>query len=149
VQFSTTFVAHPYAGQGIDASLPNAAPHSQIPRGFSDWSASNSVFTSLAGQPAPATTNPPFNYNLSPSYALWNHYMFNKNVAYSYPAPTEDHAHTLRQDKESGTSPVYCSHHAKLVFFLPLSLETNNVVIYVASECLWRIFLPFLYGLQP
>jgi hypothetical protein len=132
VQFSTIFLAQPYAGQGTDASLPNAAPHSQIPRGFSDWTASNSAFPSITGQPAPApapapaTTNPPFNYNLTPSYALWNHYMFNKNAAYSYPAPTEDHANTLRhthrQDKESGTTPVYLSDNARLVSFLPLLL---------------------------
>jgi hypothetical protein len=118
-----------YAGQGTDAWLPNAAPHSQIPRGFSDWTASNSAFPSITGQPAPATTNPPFNYNLTPSYALWNHYMFNKNVAYSYPEPTEEHANTLchthSQDKESGTTPVYRSDHARLVSFFPLLLGSK------------------------
>ncbi|TVU43856.1 hypothetical protein EJB05_10356, partial [Eragrostis curvula] len=97
------------AGPGADASPHNAAPHSQNPRGFSDWSASNSAFSSLAGQPAPATTNAAFNYNLSPSYSLWTHCMLNKNVSYSYPAPHEEHAHTLRhshsQDKESGSAP--------------------------------------------
>ncbi|GJN12690.1 hypothetical protein PR202_ga30992 [Eleusine coracana subsp. coracana] len=116
VQQNPNQTLHPFslpfpfpAGPGADALPPNAAPHSQISRGFSDWSTSNGAFASLAGQSAPATTNPHFNYNLSPSYALWTHYTLNKNAAYSYPAPTEEHAHTLRhthnQDKESGSAP--------------------------------------------
>ncbi|XP_062191151.1 B3 domain-containing protein IDEF1-like [Phragmites australis] len=96
------------AGPGADASAHNAAPHSQTPRGFTDWSASNSAFASLAAQPAPATSNAAYNYNLSQSYALWTHYMLNKNVSYSYPAPHEEHApplrHHLSQDKDSGSA---------------------------------------------
>ncbi|OEL26820.1 B3 domain-containing protein IDEF1 [Dichanthelium oligosanthes] len=102
------------AGPGADtaASTHNAAPHSQPSRGFADWSASNSAFASVAAQPTapPATTNTPFHYNLSQSYALWtHHYMLNKNaVSYpSYPAPHEDNPHPLRhthiQDKDSGS----------------------------------------------
>uniref|UniRef100_A0A0A8XSY4 TF-B3 domain-containing protein n=1 Tax=Arundo donax TaxID=35708 RepID=A0A0A8XSY4_ARUDO len=98
------------AGPGADASTFNvAAPHSQTPRGFADWSASNSAFTSLAAQPPPVASNAAFRYNLSQSYALWTHYMVNKNVPYSYPAPYEEHAPPLRhshsQDKDSGSAP--------------------------------------------
>ncbi|KAL6659615.1 hypothetical protein ACP70R_003655 [Stipagrostis hirtigluma subsp. patula] len=96
------------AGPGADASTHNAPPHSLNPRGFADWSASNSAFASLAAQPAPATNDAAFHYNISQSYALWTHYMLNKNVSYSYPAPNEEHAHPLRhshsQDKDSGSA---------------------------------------------
>ena len=94
---------HIFAGPGpaadAAASTHNAAPHSQHSRGFADWSASSSAFASVSPQPAPATTNaPPFPYNLSQSYALWSHYMLNKNaVPYSsYPAPHEENPHPLR-----------------------------------------------------
>jgi len=94
----------PAAGPGpaadTAASTHNAAPHSQHPRGLADWSdSSSSAFASVSAQPAPATTNaPPVPYNLSQSYALWSHYMLNKNaVPYSsYPAPHEENPHPLR-----------------------------------------------------
>ncbi|XP_062196252.1 B3 domain-containing protein IDEF1-like [Phragmites australis] len=96
------------AGPGADASTHNDAPRSQTPRGFADWSASNSAFSSLAAQPTPATGNAAFHHNLSQSYALWTHYMLNRNVSYSYPAPHEEHApplrHTLSQDKDLGSA---------------------------------------------
>ena len=104
-----------FAGPGpaadTAASTHNAAPHSQHPRGLADWSdSSSSAFASVSAQPAPATTNaPPVPYNLSQSYALWSHYMLNKNaVPYSsYPAPHEENPHPLRHthippDKDSG-----------------------------------------------
>ncbi|KAL6856990.1 hypothetical protein ACP4OV_018372 [Aristida adscensionis] len=99
----------PYpSGPGPDAPTHNVAPHSQNPRGFSDWSASNSAFASISAQPAPPTNNAPFHYNLSQSYALWTHYMLNKNVSYSYPASHDEHAHPLchshSQDKDSAGS---------------------------------------------
>ncbi|TKW08019.1 hypothetical protein SEVIR_6G001200v4 [Setaria viridis] len=108
----------PAAGPGADAaaaapSTHNAAPHSQPSRGFSDWSASNSAFASVAAQPAPATTTTtPFHYNLSQSYALWTHYMLNKNALpyTSYPAaPQDENSHPLHHthippDKDSGSA---------------------------------------------
>nr|CAB3479607.1 unnamed protein product [Digitaria exilis] len=95
-------------GPGAEPPSPhNAAPHSQPSRGFADWSASNSAFASVAAPSAPATTNTPFHYNLSQSYALWTHYMLNKNApSYSsYPAPHDDmrHAH-IALDKDSGST---------------------------------------------
>jgi hypothetical protein len=120
-----------YAGPGADAAAPpaapsahNAAPHSQPSRGFSDWSASNSAFASVAVQPAPATTTttPFHHYNLSQSYTLWTHYMLNKNALpyTSYPAaPRDDNPHPLHHthippDKDSGTVPC--------LFFMSLLL---------------------------
>lgn len=122
----------PVPGADADASSTNnanAAPHSHPARGFTDWSASNSAFAAVATQPAPTTTNTPFHYNLSQSYALWTHYMLNKNVSCStYPTPHEENPHPLRHtphipeenphplrhthipDKDSGTSPAF--HHS-------------------------------------
>jgi hypothetical protein len=123
-------VAHPKpyaAGPGADADASSthnvhAAPHSQPPRGFTDWSPSNSAFAAVAAQPAPATTNTPLHYNLSQPYTLWTHYMLNKNVSCStYPTQhdplrhthiPEENPHPLRHipDKDSGTSPAF--HHS-------------------------------------
>jgi hypothetical protein len=115
----------PRPGADADASSThnaNATPHSQPPRAFTDWSASNSAF---AAQPAPATTNTPFHYNLSQSYALWTHYMLNKNVSYStYSTPHEPLRHTHIPDKYSGTSPALSC----CKFFLSLSLSLNSYI---------------------
>uniref|UniRef100_A0A0E0I675 TF-B3 domain-containing protein n=1 Tax=Oryza nivara TaxID=4536 RepID=A0A0E0I675_ORYNI len=76
----------------------NAAPHpchtptpTPTPRGFADWSASTSAFTSLAAHSSTAPSNA-VHYSFSPCYAFWTHYMLNKN-AYptSFPAPHDDH----------------------------------------------------------
>ncbi|XP_021321517.1 B3 domain-containing protein IDEF1 isoform X2 [Sorghum bicolor] len=91
----------------------NAAPHSQPPRGFTDWSPSNSAFAAVAAQPAPATTNTPFHYNVPQSYALWTHYMLNKNVSCStYPTQHEENPHPLRQTHipEENPHPLRHSH---------------------------------------
>uniref|UniRef100_A0A0E0LQ96 TF-B3 domain-containing protein n=1 Tax=Oryza punctata TaxID=4537 RepID=A0A0E0LQ96_ORYPU len=72
----------------------NAAPHpchTPTPRGFADWSASTSAFTSLAAHSSTAPSNA-VHYSFSPCYAFWTHYMLNKN-AYptSFPAPHDEH----------------------------------------------------------
>jgi hypothetical protein len=121
IQMIPILVAHPkpYAagpGPGADADASSthnvhAAPHSQPPRGFTDWSPSNSAFAAVAAQPAPATTNTPLHYNLSQPYTLWTHYMLNKNVSCStYPTQHDPLRHTHIPDKDSGTSPVF--HHS-------------------------------------
>ncbi|AQK78010.1 B3 domain-containing protein IDEF1 isoform X1 [Zea mays] len=111
----------PRPGADADASSThnaNATPHSQPPRAFTDWSASNSAF---AAQPAPATTNTPFHYNLSQSYALWTHYMLNKNVSYStYSTPHEPLRHTHIPDKYSG-----CAFSLGFDSFTTMSLGPN------------------------
>ncbi|CAL4996043.1 unnamed protein product [Urochloa decumbens] len=96
-------------GPGPGPAADNAAPLSQPSRGFADWSATNSAFASAsAAASAPAATNTqPFHY--TQSYALWTHYMLNKNApAYSpYPAaPHEENPHQMNipSDKDSGSA---------------------------------------------
>ncbi|XP_066351946.1 B3 domain-containing protein IDEF1-like isoform X2 [Miscanthus floridulus] len=120
--------AGPGPGADADASSThnvNAAPHSQPPRGFTDWSPSNSAFAAVAAQPAPATTNTPFHYNLSQPYTLWTHFMLNKNVSCStYPTQHEENPNPLRHthipDKDSG-----CASSLGFDSFTTMSLGPN------------------------
>ncbi|KAM3191404.1 hypothetical protein ACQJBY_065058 [Aegilops geniculata] len=100
------FPLPPLNGPGPDASTHNAARQPPTPRGFADWSASTSAFTSLAVQSTPSTaTANAYHYSLSPCYAFWTHYMLNKNAYSYYPAPNQEHTHPFSLDNNQAKDP--------------------------------------------
>uniref|UniRef100_A0ACD5WZ52 Uncharacterized protein n=1 Tax=Avena sativa TaxID=4498 RepID=A0ACD5WZ52_AVESA len=107
------FPLPPLNGPGADAPPTNSvARQPPTPRGFTDWSASTSAFTSLAVQSPPSSnaTNA-YHYSLSPCYAFWTHYMLNKNAYSYYPAPNQEHTHPFYHDnnqaKDLGSVPSF------------------------------------------
>ncbi|KAF7096416.1 hypothetical protein CFC21_098364 [Triticum aestivum] len=100
------FPLPPLNGPGPDASTHNAVRQPPTPRGFADWSASTSAFTSLAVQSTPSTaTANAYHYSLSPCYAFWTHYMLNKNAYSYYPAPNQEHTHPFSLDNNQAKDP--------------------------------------------
>ncbi|CAM0910639.1 unnamed protein product [Alopecurus aequalis] len=100
------FPLPPLNGPGADSPTNTAARQPPTPRGFSDWSASTSAFTSLAVQSSPSTTTSnAYHYSLSPCYAFWTHYMLNKNAYSYYPAPNQEHTHPFHHDNNQAKDP--------------------------------------------
>nr|AEX88464.1 iron deficiency-responsive cis-acting element-binding factor 1 [Oryza coarctata]AEX88465.1 iron deficiency-responsive cis-acting element-binding factor 1 [Oryza coarctata] len=103
----------------------NAAPHpchTPTPRGFADWSASTSAFTSLAAHSSTAPTNA-VHYSFSPCYAFWTPYMLNKNAYPSFPAPHDDHLR-LANNHHPRDAPGPASSYG-VESFTSVSMEPN------------------------
>jgi hypothetical protein len=95
----------PPAGPGADSPTNTAARQPPTPRGFSDWSASTSAFTSLVQNPPSSNAANAYHYSLSPCYAFWTHYMLNKNAYSYYPAPNQEHGHPFYHDNNQAKDP--------------------------------------------
>ncbi|XP_047073899.1 B3 domain-containing protein IDEF1-like [Lolium rigidum] len=99
------FPLPPLNGPGADSPTNSAARQPPTPRGFSDWSASTSAFTSLVQNPPSSNAANAYHYSLSPCYAFWTHYMLNKNAYSYYPAPNQEHGHPFYHDNNQAKDP--------------------------------------------